>query len=145
MTQAAPQSYRNHARYVPLYHFGLGAVLLVILAWSTRRLIVRGSADALFDFLVVLAVALTAFYARAFALAAQDRVIRLELRLRLQELAPPLMSRFQLLKPSQITALRFAGDAELPALAQQVLEGRLVSGADIKQKIQNWQADHHRV
>lgn len=139
------QNLQNHARYVPVYHFVLGAILLVLLVWSGIRMASRFSTDTLFGFLLVVAVALVAFFTRSFALAAQDRVIRLEMMLRLQALAPQLMDRFDELTPGQFTALRFAGDAELPGLAQRVLEGKLTRSADIKKQIRSWRADHLRV
>ena len=145
MAQPSSQNFQNHTRFVPLYHFVLGAILVVLLIWSGRRMVSHFTYSSLCEFLLVVAVGLTAFYARAFALAAQDRVIRLELRLRMQALAPQLMPRFDALNPGQFTALRFAGDAELPALAQQVLEGKLTKGADIKRQIRDWKADELRV
>jgi hypothetical protein len=139
------QNFSNHARYVPMFHFVLGFLLIVLLGRSARRVFVNFSADTLFEFLLVVALVLAAFYARAFALAAQDRVIRLELRLRLQALAPQLLPRFGELTSGQLTALRFAGDAELPALMQQVLDRKLSASADIKRAIQDWQPDEFRV
>lgn len=145
MAQPSSQNLSNHRRYVPLYHFVLGAMLIALLVRSGSRMASQRSADTAFEFLLVAAVSLTAFYARSFALAAQDRVIRLELRLRMQALAPQLMARFDDLTPGQLTALRFAGDAELPELAQQVLDGRLTRGEDIKRQIRSWKADEFRV
>ena len=84
------------------------------------------------------------FYARAFAISVQDRVIRLEMRLRLTALAPELMARFDEFTVRQLVALRFAGDRELRALAQQTLEGKFASGKAIKQQIQDWKADYWR-
>jgi hypothetical protein len=145
MSPRSPQNFRNHARYVPVYHFVLAPILGALLVRSGIRLASHPSADTAFGFLLVVAVVLAAFFARFFALTAQDRVIRLELRLRMQSLAPQLMSRFDELTPRQFTALRFASDAELPGLAQQVLEGKLTKGADIKRQIKQWRADELRV
>jgi len=72
----------------------------------------------------------------------QDRVIRLEQRLRMERLLPAdLMGRFGEFEPQQLVALRFAGDGELPELARRVLAGELRSSAQIKQQIKDWQAD----
>ncbi|HEV2105175.1 MAG TPA: DUF6526 family protein, partial [Candidatus Eisenbacteria bacterium] len=71
-------------------------------------------------------------------------VIRLEMRLRLQKLAPDLAGRFDELRVQQVTALRFAGDDELPALAGEVLAGGLTAPAEIKRRIKNWQPDELR-
>lgn len=87
----------------------------------------------------------TALYARLFALTVQDRVIRLEMRLRLERLLPAdLKSRIPELSPDQFVSLRFAGDAELPALVREVLDKNLTDRKQIKQKIRDWQADHLR-
>jgi hypothetical protein len=75
----------------------------------------------------------------------QNRVIRLEVRLRLQALAPELVTRYDEFTLAQFTALRFASDAELPALARQVIEGKLTTGVEIKKQIRNWRPDHLRV
>jgi hypothetical protein len=86
-----------------------------------------------------------ALLARTFAVRVQDRVIRLEMRLRLRELLPPdLVPRISELRPRQLVALRFAGDRELPALTRRVLDERLQDGKAIKQLITDWQADHLR-
>jgi hypothetical protein len=144
VTPQSPQTYANHSRYVPLYHFVLFALALLLLVTSVVRMVSRFSADATFDFLLVVALGLAAYFARSFALTVQDRVIRLEMRLRLQALAPDLAPRFDELTRGQFTALRFAGDTELPALARQVLEGKLTKGGDIKKQIRDWKADNLR-
>jgi hypothetical protein len=84
-------------------------------------------------------------YARLFSLTVQDRVIRLEMRLRLERLLPPdLRSRIPEFTPAQFISLRFAGDDELPALARQVLDEKLSDRKTIKRRIKNWQADFLR-
>ena len=96
---------------------------------------------------VVLALGLIglAWYVRAFPLRAQDRVIRLEERLRLtQVLLEPLRSRVPELTPTQLIALRFASDAELPSLVEETLQERL-SNAEIKKRIKVWRPDTFRV
>ena len=145
MARQSTQNFGNHARYVPLYHFGLLAIALLSLGLAAKRVTSRVSADTLLEFLLVVALILVAYFARSFALTVQDRVIRLEVRLRLQTLAPQLAARFDEFTPAQFTALRFAGDAELPALAQQVIEGKLTKGVDIKKQIRDWKPDHLRV
>ena len=82
-------------------------------------------------------------YARVFALKAQDRVIRLEMRLRMKELLPPaLQPRVNEFAPGQLVAMRFASDAELPDLARQVLDGNVQDKKTIKAMIKDWQADY---
>ena len=144
MAQSSPQNFGNHSRYVPLYHFVLLALAIFMLALSIERMVLHFSSGTLLDFLLVVALVLVAYLARSFAVTVQDRVIRLEMRLRVQALAPDLAARFDELTPAQFTALRFAGDAELPALTRQVLEGKLTRGVEIKQQIRDWKADHLR-
>ena len=95
--------------------------------------------------LVALALLLLALYARMFALAVQDRVIRLEMQLRLQNLLPAdLRPRIPDFTVSQLVALRFASDAELPDLARKVLAENLQDRKAIKQLIRDWQPDYLR-
>jgi hypothetical protein len=112
-------------------------------------LLVRAVARPTWDTVVagLMGVALLVMFllARIFALTVQDRVIRLEMRLRMRELLPPdLQPRIGEFTRDQLVALRFAGDAELPALARRVLDERLQDRKAIKQLVQQWQADHFR-
>jgi len=92
-----------------------------------------------------IALAIMFLLARVFALTVQDRVIRLEMRLRLRELLPPdLQPRIHELTRHQLVALRFASDVELPVLTRRVLDEHLDDRKAIKQLIQSWQADHLR-
>jgi hypothetical protein len=146
MADPATQSYANHARVVPGYHYAVTGLLLVNAAYRLVMLFNRPGLATVVDLLFALGVAGVAWYARIFALAAQDRVIRLEMRLRLRELLPAdLQPRIAELRPRHLVALRFASDAELPGLVRDVLEGRLKDGRSIKQAIKDWQADHLRV
>jgi Family of unknown function (DUF6526) len=143
MATSAPQSLGNHARYVPFYHLVLALLIATNLAHAVMELRVY-SREAVFQLIVALSLTLMYWYVRAFPVTVQDRVIRLEMQLRLQHLAPGLMDRFGELGVQQLTALRFAGDDELPALAGDVIEGRLRSPAEIKRSIQHWKPDHLR-
>ena len=145
MAQRA-QNFGNHSRYVPLYHFLLAGLIVANLYRTGRALFAGFNEDRVTNFLVAIILALTAWFARAFALAAQDRVIRLEMRLRLEKLlTPPMFGRFEELRPGQLAALRFASDSELPALVGDVLDSGLVRPAEIKQRVRDWQADWLRV
>ena len=93
---------------------------------------------------MVVAVALftLAFLSRSQALTVQDRVIRLEMRLRLRQILPPeLQPRIQDLTHRQLVALRFASDAELPELVREILDGKLTTVKEIKLRVKNWQSD----
>src|SRR5262245_29523890 len=88
---------------------------------------------------------MAALTASVMALAVQDRVIRLEMRLRMRELLPPdLQARIPLITREQCVALRFASDAELPGLVRKIVAGELTSKADIKKQIAHWQPDYLR-
>jgi hypothetical protein len=94
---------------------------------------------------VGVALVLLAFFTRQFAIAVQDRVIRLEMRLRIRELCPSdLAGRFGEFTPGQLVALRFASDAELAALARKVLDDKVADRKTIKSMVKNWQPDNMR-
>ena len=136
------QNYKNHVRYVPVFHFFVLPMLLINFVWSVRVAKHDFSADTVIASLTALALILAALYGRMFALAVQNRVIRLEMRLRLQELLPAdLRGRIVEFRPGQLVALRFASDAELPGLARKVLDEKLVDQKAIKQLIRDWQPD----
>jgi hypothetical protein len=140
-----PQSFKNHGRLIPLYHFVAGPIFFANLVWAVLRLARQPSTESAFGGLLAAALVILFFFARIFALRVQDRVIRLEMRLRMRELLPAdLVARIPEFTPAQLVALRFAGDRELPALARQVLEQRMNNGKAIKQLVQEWQADHLR-
>lgn len=139
-----PQNYANHARFEPLFHFVCFPLLLGYAIHATRRFVQAPDLDRFFPMILGAGLLLLAWYTRVFALTVQDRVIRLEMLLRVQRVAPELASRFGTLSRSQFTALRFAGDAELPELLRDALDGRLPNGKSIKQRVQDWQADHLR-
>lgn len=144
MDDVRPQSFETHRQVVPVYLTALGILFLNIL-WSVYRLVVVASADAFVSLLVAIALLMIALYARKFALTVQNRLIRLEMRLRLQELLPPdLQGRIKELSHGQLIALRFAGDAELPGLCRRVLDEGLTDKTAIKKLIKDWQADHLR-
>lgn len=139
------QTFKNHAKFVPLFHFVAVPILLVNFMWSASRAARNPVWETVLSLLVAVALLVTLFLARIFALRVQDRVIRLEMRLRLRELLPAdLAPRIQEFTPGQLVALRFAGDRELPALARRVLDERLVDKKAIKQMVTDWQADHLR-
>lgn len=136
------QTYQNHARYVPAYHMVAGPILLINFLWCAYRAFTRVGPDSAVAWLLSIALIIMFLFARAFAVTVQDRVIRLEMRLRLRELLPadlaPRIPEFTL---DQLVALRFASDAELPALARKVLDERLTDRKAIKQLVRDWQAD----
>jgi hypothetical protein len=141
---AQPQSFANHAKVVPAYHYFTFGLLAVNLLWNLYRTAVGFSVGQLMSLFVAIALVMVFFFARLFALTVQDRVIRLEMRLRLAQLAPDLASRFDDFTVNQLCSLRFASDAELPELARKVLAEKLDDRKAIKQQIRDWKADNLR-
>ena len=139
------QNYKNHAREFPPYHYVLVPLVLFNFIWTVVRLARQPSMDTGMGVLVAVCLVLLAFVARTFALTVQDRVIRLEMRLRLRELLPPeLVRRVDEFTTGQLIALRFASDAELPGLARKVLDEKLDDRKAIKALIKNWKGDYLR-
>jgi hypothetical protein len=140
-----PQSYASHAKFDPSFHFFLLPVLLIniiVVGYLLFRHPGIGGA-----WLLVLSVTLLilAGRTRSYATHLQDRVIRVEERIRLTAILPePLRARIAELSDSQIVGLRFASDAELPALFQRAVDEKL-SRSDIKKAITNWRPDYSRV
>ena len=142
----AEQNFANHGKIVPVFHYFVVPMLALNLAWSIYRLVHWHQwADGIIGVLTAVALLLVAFFARMFALTVQDRVIRLEERLRFERLFPEdLKARIPEFTVGQLVSLRFASDAELPALARKVLSENLTDRKVIKQLVQNWRADHLR-
>jgi hypothetical protein len=146
MANQKPQTFQNHTRNVPLYHQFVFLVFMINLGWTIYRLMKDAfSWGSIVNVLVAMALLVLAFYVRAFVVTVQDRVIRLEMRLRLAGLLPAdLRPRIPEFTVAQLVALRFASDAELPALARKVLDEKLNDRKAIKQLIKDWQADYLR-
>ncbi|MEK7794125.1 MAG: DUF6526 family protein [Candidatus Hydrogenedentota bacterium] len=145
MSDQPVQNFENHVRHDKLGYIYFGALLVsLILAvvgffgyfrlWGVATLINTA------------ATMLLAVNARTYGLKDQDRIIRLEMRLRLRELLPAdLKGRVMDFTMPQLAALRFASDAELPELARRVLSEDITKGSEIKKLVKNWQADFNRV
>ncbi len=145
MAEKPAQNYANHRRFVPLYHFVLFGVLVVNLLWAVVRAVKGFSFETAWGVVMALALLVIFFFLRLFPLTVQDRVIRLEMRLRLKEVLPgDLRPRILELTPSQLIGLRFASDAELPELVREVLTNNIQEREVIKRKVRDWQADHLR-
>jgi hypothetical protein len=139
------QTYKTHRRVVPAYHFGVLSALLAYFIWSVYQLVQGFTGAAVMGVILSVALMMFAISIRSQILRVQDRVIRLEMRLRLRENLPAdLASRAAHLPVRQLIALRFASDDELPTLVRDVVDGKVVNPNDIKQKIREWQADHLR-
>ncbi len=142
----AQQSYSNHRRWFPLFHFVVVPLLAINFLSHLVRFCMAPSWALFFWVLLSVTLILLAIAARLMALKAQDRVIRLEEKLRHHELlSGELLGRASNLGPGQNIALRFASDEELPGLVERTLNGEFARTREIKQAIRNWRADHHRV
>ena len=145
MEKQTVQNFQNHAKFVPPFHMFVLPVLLINVIWSLVELRHGISFGSVFSVLLAVALLMLAFCARTFALAVQDRVIRLEMQLRLERLLPlELRPRIPEFAVGQLVGLRFASDDELPALARQVLEDKLTDRKEIKKRVKNWRPDFLR-
>lgn len=145
MAAETPQTLSNHARLVPAFHMVAFPILAILFLWSTWRVVTDFSVDRLMFLLLTTATLILLFLARIFALTVQDRVIRLEMRLRLAQLLPnDLRPRIAELTPKQLVALRFASDEELPDLCRTVLTDRISDAKAIKKMIRKWEGDYLR-
>ncbi len=145
MAEKVPQTRANHVRLDPSFHFVLLPVLLVLfvslLIYTARH---PGREAILVTVLAAMSV-LAALKTRQYAAKVQDRVIRLEERLRLSALLPDKGPQLGLqLSEGQLVALRFASDAEFPILAERAVREKL-NAKQIKDAIQEWRPDYYRV
>ena len=144
MASEKPQNFENHTRKIPFF-VGGQLVLIVNLIGGLVNLRHGISYGSVMNVLVGAALIVLFGFARNSSLAVQDRLIRLEMRLRLARLLPPdLQSRVPEFTLDQLISLRFAGDAELPALARKVLDEKLNDRKAVKKLVKDWQADYLR-
>lgn len=145
MPDSTSQSFKNHAKFDPLFHFFLApfaAISCVIALWNAIR---NPTFNSIWIFLIAVAATVAVFRIRIYSLKVQDRIIRLEERLRLSQCLPEgLRSRIGELTERQLIALRFASDEELPGLAQKALQENM-QAPDIKKAIVHWRPDFFRV
>ena len=145
MSKPTAQNFKNHARFDPPYHFVLLAVLVVNLVYAIHHLIRHFGYSSGWFLVLSLAAFILLAKVRTYPLKVQDRVIRLEERLRLQALAPAEWhAQIYRLSEDQLIALRFASDDEVVELAKQALEENLTR-KQIKERIKSWRADDWRV
>jgi len=141
MANEKPQNFQNHTRQIP-YFVGGQLVLMVNLIGKLVALRHGVSFGSVMDVLLGAALIVLLTFARLSTLTVQDRLIRLEMRLRLKGLLPAEMqSRIPEFSVDQLVSLRFASDAELPALARKVLDEKMNDRKTIKQMVKEWQAD----
>jgi hypothetical protein len=145
MSKTSSQSLKNHARLDPPFHIVLGLVIVANLIVAIVNLVLHFNFHNVWVLVLSLAFIIFFLRMREYPLKVQDRVIRLEERLRLQALAPSQWhSQIYRLSEGQLIGLRFAADDEVVALAKQALEENL-SRKQIKERIKNWRPDDWRV
>ena len=138
------QSFANHARYLPGFHFfafpllGINAIVTIVAAVRVPSLASAWAA------VVAIAIAFAVFSSRWMPLQVQDRVIRLEETLRLERIMPGRQADLARLSRDHLVALRFAPDAEAPGLVGRMLAGELSSRKDIKAAVEDWRPDYLR-
>jgi hypothetical protein len=141
----AEQSFARHTKWVPPFHFFVLPVLLINLGFQIYWCVKRFTVGSAISLLFALAVTLGLLLCRMMVLKVQDRVIRLEERVRFERVLPadmhPRIGEFTM---EQIVALRFASNAELPELARKVLEEKLNDRKEIKRMIKTWRPDFAR-
>jgi Family of unknown function (DUF6526) len=139
------QTFQNHTKFVPAFHFVVLPLLGINFVWTVVRLVKYTSPETVMAVVVAICLVMMALLGRLFAITVQDRVIRLEMQLRIRDVCPAdLAARFNEFTRGQLVALRFASDAELPSLARKVLDERLEDRKAIKQMVKEWQPDNLR-
>lgn len=139
------QTYANHTRWYPAFHFFASPVTALAALHLTWGAIRDPETHHILYAIYGWAIAVGVLAARAMAIRVQDRLIQLEMRLRLKELLPAaLFARFGELTAKQVVALRFAGDGEMAGLVERVLKGELVKPKEIKLAIKDWKGDYLR-
>jgi hypothetical protein len=137
------QNYGNHRRNYPLYHFVAAPLLAIYFVYSVYVLVRAPSLATVMGVVLAAGVIAMLFASRIMALAVQNRVIRLEMTLRLERVLGPVAAAEALAKLplGRLIALRFASDAELPGLIARVLSQELSTSSQVKQAIREWQPD----
>jgi hypothetical protein len=139
------QNFQNHTQFTPAYHFFTSPLALGYLIWAIKRTVTNPNLDTAFALVGALAIMGLVAVARLSPLRVQDRVIRLEERIRLGHILPAdLQPRILELSPRHLVALRFAGDDEVTELVRKVLANPAMTQKEIKQAVKHWRADHFR-
>lgn len=143
---AETQTYATHRKFVPLFHYVVLPILLVNVGIAVWGVVQGPGLPSAWHLAMALALFLGVVFGRVFALAAQDRVIRLEERMRMRELLPPdLQARIPEITREQIIGLRFASDEELPELTARVLRENVRKRDEVKKLVTHWRADTHQL
>lgn len=145
MTSYPAQTYSNHRRVYPLFHFFAFPIVAINVLVVFGQLVHQPSLAGVWPLVFAIGVAAGFLACRASILTVQDRLIGLEMRLRLAAVLPPTLSvRIPELRLRHLVGLRFAGDTELPVLVERCLNGELKTADEVKRQIREWRADFVR-
>ena len=145
MADRVPQTYGNHTRFDPLYHFFVLPVVMLSVIVTLVHCLNRRNWFSIWLVIFSIAIVVVTLKSRLYATKLQDRIIRMEERQRLRELLPEtLRARIGELSEAQLVGLRFASDAEIPGLVEAALDRKL-SASEIKKSIKVWRPDYFRV
>ncbi len=145
MSTERTQNFANHTQWTPGFHFFASPLAFIYLIWAIQRLIAAPGADTAFTVIGALALFGGIAMSRLMALKVQDRVIRLEERLRLAAILPAdLQQHIGGIRAGHLVALRFASDAEVPGLVREILANPAITPKEIKGKVKTWRADWFR-
>ncbi|HYW31811.1 MAG TPA: DUF6526 family protein [Gemmatimonas sp.] len=145
MSTERPQNFANHTQWTPGFHFFASPLAIIYLVWAIQRLVAAPGADRAFTVVGALALFAGVAMSRLMALKVQDRVIRLEERLRLATILPAdLQPHIGSIRAGHLVALRFASDAEVPALVREIIANPAIAPKEIKGKVKVWRADWFR-
>lgn len=143
---AETQTFKNHVRWHVPHHFVLTPILLFNLIFAIVRIVQDFNTDRVAYLILAIGLLIMSVLVRTNSLTVQNRLIRLEERLRYERILPKeLFARTHDLTPGQMIALRFASDEELPLLIERTLKGEFEKPSQIKREIKNWRGDYLRV
>ena len=143
---SVPQSFENHATFVPMYHLGAFGPIGIYILWSLYVVVTAFSLASLMSLLFAIGVIITFFFARVFPLGVQDRVIRLEERLRLERLlGPEQRDAISGMDTELLIGLRFASDGEVANLFNAIIDESITDRSEVKKRVTSWRADHQRI
>jgi hypothetical protein len=145
MAPYTSQDFEHHTRVLPAFHFVVLPILAINVFYAAYQAVAHVGTGTLIGLAVAIALVMSAIIGRVMALTVQDRVIRLEERMRMRALlSADLHGRIEGLTPKQLVALRFACDEELPALTRKVLDEKIEDQKAIKRMVTRWRADYLR-
>ncbi len=141
-----PQSAESHAMTVPMYHYVTFSLIFIPTVYFMYVSVTAFSVQSAMTATFAVGVVFATVFARLFPLGVQDRVIRMEERLRLARVLPAEMhGDIESITTGILIGLRFAPDEELEDLVRRVQSGELSDRKAVKMAVKNWRADHHRI